>query len=136
MAQDMTAESANFQFLRSHDVQLVRLGALAERYFRDDPSTCLIKLRQFGEVLAQLTAARTGMFVSTEESQADLLRRLKVERVIPQEVADLFHQIRILGNRATHEYTGDRTEALTLLKIARHLGIWFHRTTKKNAKTG
>ena len=124
----MTAESANFQFLRSHDVQLVRLGALAERYFRDDPSTCLIKLRQFGEVLAQLTAARTGMFVSTEESQADLLRRLKVERVIPQEVADLFHQIRIVGNRATHEYMGDRTEALTLLKIARHLGIWFHRT--------
>jgi type I restriction enzyme, R subunit len=69
----MSLESANFQFLRSHDVQLVRLGALAERYFRDDPSTCLIKLRQFAEVLAQLTAAKTGLFVSTEESQADLL---------------------------------------------------------------
>jgi hypothetical protein len=94
----MAAESANFEFLRSHDVQLVRLGALAERYFRDDPSTCLIKLRQFAEVLAQLTAARTGLFVSTEEAQADLLRRLKIERVISQEVADLFHQIRIVGN--------------------------------------
>lgn len=124
----MNLESANFQFLRSHDVQLVRLGALAERYFLDDPSTCLMKLRQFGEVLAQLTAAKTGLFVSTEESQADLLRRLKVERVISQEVAELFHQIRIVGNRATHAYTGDRTEALTLLKMARHLGIWFHRS--------
>jgi type I restriction enzyme R subunit len=123
----MVAESANFEFLRSHDVQLVRLGALAERYFRDDPSTCLIKLRQFAEVLAQLTAARTGLFVSTEEAQADLLRRLKIERVISQEVADLFHQIRIAGNRAAHEYTGNHTEALTLLKMARHLGIWFHR---------
>ena len=49
--------SANFAFLAQHDVQLVRLGALAERYFRDDPNTCLIKLRQFGEVLAQLVAA-------------------------------------------------------------------------------
>lgn len=124
----MAGESANFDFLRSHDVQLVRLGALAERYFRDDPSTCLIKLRQFAELLAQLTAAKTGFFISTEESQVDLLRRLKLERVIPQDVADLFHQIRRAGNRATHEYHGDRTEALTLLKMARHLGIWFHRT--------
>jgi type I restriction enzyme, R subunit len=124
----MTMESANFQFLRSHDVQLVHLGALAERYFRDDPSTCLIKLRQFAELLAQLTAAKTGLFVSTEEAQVDLLRRLKVERVISREVADLFHQIRIVGNRATHEYTGDYAEALTLLKMARQLAIWFHRT--------
>lgn len=121
-------ESANFQFLRSHDVQLVRLGALAERYFQDDPSTCLTKLRQFAELLAQLTAARTGLFISTDEAQADLLRRLKLERVISPQVADLFHQIRIVGNRATHQYTGNHAEALTQLKIARHLAIWFHRT--------
>lgn len=124
----MSGESANFEFLRSHDVQLVRLGALAERYFRDDPNTCLIKLRQFAELLAQLTAAKTGQFVSTTEAQADLLKRLKFQRVISQEVADLFHQIRIVGNRATHEYIGDHRSALTLLKMARQLAIWFHRT--------
>jgi len=67
--------SPNFHFLRSHDPQLVRLSALAERYFLDDPNTCLIKLRQFAELLAQLTAAKTGLFISTEENQADLLRR-------------------------------------------------------------
>jgi type I restriction enzyme, R subunit len=52
----MQRVSANFDFLGKHDAQLVRLGALAERYFKDDPNTCLIKLRQFGEVLAQMTA--------------------------------------------------------------------------------
>ena len=124
----MSLESANFQFLQSHDVQLVRLGTLAERYFRDDPSTCLMKLRQFAEVLAQLTAAKTGLFVSTEESQVDLLRRLKVERVLSQEVTDLFHQIRLVGNQAAHQYTGNHESALTTLKMARSLGIWFHRT--------
>ena len=36
--------SANFQFLEPHDLQLVRLAALAERYFSDDPNTCLINL--------------------------------------------------------------------------------------------
>ena len=43
--------SPNFGFLTSHDSQLVRLGTLAERYFADDPNTCLIKLRQEGRTL-------------------------------------------------------------------------------------
>ena len=69
----MKAISANFDFLGTHDAQLVRLGGLAERYFKDDPNTSLIKLRQFGEVLAQLTAAKSGLLASPEEQQADLL---------------------------------------------------------------
>jgi type I restriction enzyme R subunit len=54
--------SANFGFLVAHDRLLEHLGGLAERYFADDPSTCLIKLRQFGEVLAQCTAACVGLY--------------------------------------------------------------------------
>ena len=124
----MKGISANFDFLGTHDAQLVRLGGLAERYFKDDPNTSLIKLRQFGEVLAQLTAAKSGLLASPEEQQADLLRRLKFERIVPREVGDLFHQLRIAGNRATHAHAGDHAEALSTLKIARELGIWFHRT--------
>jgi type I restriction enzyme R subunit len=120
--------SANFDFLGVHDAQLVRLGALAERYFKEDPNTCLIKLRQFGEVVAQMTAAKSGLLASPEEPQADLLRRLKFERVVPREVGELFHQLRVAGNRATHDHVEDHAEALTTLKIARELGIWFHRT--------
>jgi type I restriction enzyme, R subunit len=79
----MPTEASNFLFLKQHDVQLVRLGALAERYFHDDQNTCLIKLRQFGELLAQLIAAKTGLYEAGDESQADLLRRLRFERVLP-----------------------------------------------------
>jgi type I restriction enzyme R subunit len=62
--------SANFSFLKADSPQLVRLGALAEHYFQDDPNTCLIKLRQFGELLAQTTAANAGLFASPDEPQA------------------------------------------------------------------
>jgi type I restriction enzyme R subunit len=120
--------SANFDFLDQHDAQLVRLGTLAERYFRDDPNTCLIKLRQFGEVLAQLVGAKAGLYRSPDEPQADLLRRLNLERITPREVGDLFYQLRVTGNRATHDLSGTHGEALTGLKVARQLGIWFHRT--------
>ena len=124
----MKPDSPNFEFLRVHDGQLVRLGALAERYFKDDPNTSLLKIRQFGEVLAQLTAARAGLLATTDEAQTDLLRRLKLERVLPEQAATLFHQIRIAGNQATHAHTGSHAEALAALKFARELGVWFHRT--------
>jgi type I restriction enzyme R subunit len=120
--------SANFSFLAAYDAQLVRLGALAERYFKDDPTTSLIKLRQYGETLAQLVAAKAGMFGDPQEPQADLLRRLKFDRVVPREVGELFHHLRLVGNKATHEHQGNHAEALTALKVGRELGIWFHRT--------
>jgi type I restriction enzyme R subunit len=68
---------SNFAHLLPHDGQLVRLGMLAERYFADDPNTCLLKLRQLAEVLAQLAASNAGVFVGPEESQYDLLCRLR-----------------------------------------------------------
>jgi type I restriction enzyme R subunit len=65
--------SRNFSFLYEYEPQFDRLGALAERYFRDDPNTCLIKLRQFGELLALEVAARIGVFSASEEPQSDLI---------------------------------------------------------------
>ncbi|NEV61602.1 type I restriction-modification system endonuclease [Thiorhodococcus minor] len=125
--------SLNFGFLQGYDPQLDRLAALAERYFADDPSTCLIKLRQLGEQLARQTAARTGLLATPDEPQAELLRRLKLERAASPDVLDLFHHLRIVGNRATHEGLGDHREALAALKIARQLAIWLHRSFGKDA---
>jgi type I restriction enzyme, R subunit len=125
--------AANFSFLASHDEQLVRLGALAERYFADDPCTTLIKLRQLCELLAQQVAARYGVFNSPDEPQVDLLRRLKVEADLPPQVLDIFHQVRMAGNAATHKHVGNHGDALAGLKLARQLAIWFHRTFSRDA---
>jgi type I restriction enzyme R subunit len=39
--------------------------------------------------------------------------------------------MRVLGNAAAHEAVGNHAEALTGLKLARELAIWFHRTYGK-----
>lgn len=52
--------SRNFAFLKSHSLALVRLGSQAEQYFADDPNTCLIKLRQFGEQLVSSASGGKG----------------------------------------------------------------------------
>lgn len=117
----------NFAFLEAHDRRLAILGALAERYFRDDPSTAIVKLRQFAELLAKIIAAHHAVY-DEQETFEQTLRRLSYERIIPKEAADVFHVLRKVGNQAVHEADGTHAEALASLKFARQLGVWFHRT--------
>lgn len=130
MPSDDLLRSPNFAFLRPYAPELVRLGALAERYFVEDPNTCLIKLRQFGEVLAQLAAAEIGLYTSADEKQVDLLRRLRDRGMLKGDVDRLFHELRKLGNEATHSLAGNHRTALSGLKYARFLGIWFHKVSR------
>src|SRR5215813_8252160 len=120
----------NFAFLDEHDHLLVQLGMLAEKYFTDDPNTCILKLRQLGEALAQHVASRIGLLEAADESQFDLIRRLQDEGIVPREVAGLFHEVRRAGNAASHAASGDHGTALSSLKIAWQLGLWYHRTFK------
>lgn len=129
--------NTNFAVLEQHDKQLMRLGLLAERYFADDPNTCLLKLRQLAELLAQMLAARTGQYTSSEENQFDLLRRLQDSGVLPREVFQIFSEIRRAGNAANHALTDDHRSALSTLKLTWQLGLWFHRSFKdQNYKSG
>ena len=81
----MTSAS-NFGFLSGHDPKLVQLGAFAERYFRDDPPTCLIKVRQLAELVAKLVAAHHALYAKDRETFEERLRRLHYDQIIPREV--------------------------------------------------
>jgi len=124
------ASVSNFGHMRAHDEQLVRLGVLAERYFPEDPNTCLLRLRQLTEALAQLAASRVGLYTSAEEKQTDLLRRLQDHGILPREVSALFHEVRKAGNDANHKLAGEHSVALLALRLTWQLSVWFHRTFK------
>lgn len=62
--------SVNFGFLDAHDAKLAALGGLAERYFREDPSTAIVKLRQFAELTAKIIAARYASYRGERETFA------------------------------------------------------------------
>lgn len=129
----LTLPPSNFVCLQEHDEQLLRLGRLAERYFAEDPNTCLLKLRQFAEVLAQLVAARSGLRTGAEETQFELVRRLQDQGIVPREVFQLFDRVRWIGNNANHALQGNHADALDCLKLCRQLAVWFHRTFKEAA---
>ena len=124
----MPQPSPNFAFLNVHQPTLVVLATQAENYFRDDPSTSLFKLRQFGEVLAKYACAQLGIYSAEQDNQLTRLQRLRDEARLAPDVLDLFHLLRRSGNEAVHQIQGTHREALSHIKVARELGVWFHRT--------
>ncbi|MBE7635240.1 type I restriction-modification system endonuclease [Sneathiella sp. P13V-1] len=124
----MLARSQNFAILESHAPQLTELGTLAERYYHESPNTATIKLRQYGELMAQMTAAKMCVYIQDNDTQVARLRRLADDAKLPKAVLDLFHYLRKHGNAANHELKDDHGIALTSLKVAHRLANWYHAT--------
>ena len=120
--------SRNFAFLQDFDSDLARLGALAEWAFHQDAPTALGKLRQFAEHMAKSIAARNGLVLDRRANFDETLRVLQQEVKLPRQVGDVFHFLRRFGNSAIHENLGTPQQALTGLKLARELGVWFVRS--------
>ncbi|QCE32419.1 type I restriction-modification system endonuclease [Acetobacteraceae bacterium] len=124
--------SENFEFLAFSCPKIAKLGTFAERYFLDDPNTCMMKLRQFAESLTKEIAVRNQIDLYGEDqrelTQKDLLGVLQAEDILPVEVLDVFHDIRKLGNRAVHAGTGNREQAENLLRKGWAVSVWFFTT--------
>ncbi|UJR78529.1 type I restriction-modification system endonuclease [Sandaracinus amylolyticus] len=124
--------SPNFAFLAEHEETLVLLAAQAEALYAIDAVATITKVRVFGEVLAREAAARVGIYTSSQEQQIDLLRRLRDRGALGTDADQAFHAIRKAGNAAVHENAGDHGTALHVLKLARGLAVWFHRSFGKD----
>ncbi|MFN8414392.1 MAG: hypothetical protein U0Z26_18570 [Anaerolineales bacterium] len=86
----------------------VRLGTLAEKYFVDDPNTSLIKMRQFGELLAKHVATKMGTYeIEKEESQYELLRRLRMKAYFHRRFISYSARYVELGRKVSHAIQGD-----------------------------
>ncbi len=117
-------KSQNFEFLRPHEELLAIYALHAERYVFSDPNTCFLKLRQYGELMAKVTAHRAGLACS-ERSFDETLNLLRRQNVIHSTFWPSFYEIKRLGNKAAHEHEGDQTAALQCLISAHDLANWF-----------
>lgn len=129
-------QRSNFAHLAGLQADLAKLGGRAERFFAEDPNTCLLKLRQFAELMAKQVAARAGLYDPDEDNQVMRLNRLRQHDWLPRDVAELFHWIRKAGNAASHQLHGNHAEALQGLKMATVLGTWYHRSFHNAAFKG
>ena len=116
-----------FRFLETDDGVLARLGSGAEKNLVTDPNTSLLKTRQFGELVARLVAQAEEVDTALVESQAELTRVLHERNLVPRDVRDGLHAMRIAGNAAMHEFSGTPQQAESALRAAHLVGAWFAR---------
>lgn len=134
MAAEDSGTKGNFDFLKNHDPIFSELALRAEEAFASDPNTTLIKLRQLGEAFAQDIATRCAIPFDSQTTQATLLYRLQQDMGLDPQIREIFHTLRIEGNKATHAFRTCHRQAMDGLKLARSLAVWFHRSFGKNAK--
>jgi len=122
------AEESNFSFLLEHDPIFFQLASVAEKMFKSDPNTTLVKVRQLAEALAQEMASKLGIESYEYQGQYELIDLLEKKLSFSYKVKNLFHALRKEGNRAVHEFTTNHNQAVKALKNAYKLSIWYHGT--------
>lgn len=115
-------------FLKKYDPRLYRLVDLAQGYPKDDPHACLIRLRQFGELLARLWASKLNLFSEDDELYSDFLDRIYRDGRITPKVFEGLSHLKNRGNNALHGFQGDCETAADTLVIAKNLAHLFKST--------
>lgn len=127
--------SSNFNFLEEHDPIFLQLAQSAERYFVSDPNTCLFKVRQLGEALAQDLASRCGIEFDQNVPQSELIGTLFRQKMIDKDIKDALHILRDEGNKAIHQFQTNHFQAHKGIKTARDICIWYHQNFGKNGRS-
>lgn len=123
--------TSSFAFLAPYGPLYPRLATAAERTLAIDLSLTLVSLRQLSEAFARHAAARAGLLTDPRDSSAnqlDLLRALEQRGIVRDQIAEIFHMLRRVGNRAAHDFVGTHQDALNALQLGFKLACWFHRT--------
>ncbi|MFT4397318.1 DEAD/DEAH box helicase family protein [Gordonia lacunae] len=118
---DAARHSINFGELVSVEPLLAIYGAGAEASVYTDPNGALVKCRQFGEVLAEQLIRRSGTRFGGSK-QIDRIKSLERAGVLTRAAADALHDIRKIGNEATHSHLFNVRSALRSVEQCWQLG--------------
>ncbi|WP_404315536.1 DEAD/DEAH box helicase family protein [Prescottella equi] len=118
---DAARESVNFGLLVAIEPLLAIYGAGAESGVYTDPNGSLVKCRQFGEVLAEQLIRRSGTRFDGSK-QIERIQALERAGVLTSGASDALHDIRKVGNQATHSHLFNVRAALHSVEQCWQLG--------------
>lgn len=124
--------SSNFYFLDEINPLLFQLAKNAELAFVRDPNTSLIKVRQLGEAITKFIVEFYDLQKPERANQLDMINLIDREIGLDRNIKNLLHVIRQLGNSANHEFSTDHRDAMTGLKAAHTISIWFYEAFKRS----
>ena len=117
---------SNFDFLQNDFPVLYQIGSIAEKYLYTDSNSCLIKLGMFGETVVNLMLQLDRISAPTiDNTHANRIKLLKKEGMLPNQIDDILHSLRLHRNKAVHANLDDLEKCKTLLEMTYHLAVWF-----------
>lgn len=119
--------STNFSFLKSDYPELYTITEIAEELIHIDPSSTLSKTRLFSEKISLLIWEFEDLD-TFGGSQLDRINQLYYKSILPEIIKGLLHTIRKSGNKASHDGSGSKQEAVFILKKCFQLAKWFYET--------
>ncbi len=122
---------SNFEFLKEKWPILENLGRLAERNLYIDSNTTFIKCGMFGEIIVQFMFSMEKIdetLIAHDNNHNNRIKLLKKEDLIPEDIDNILHIIRIKRNSAAHEWYEDVEKAKIQLELTHKLAVWFMQT--------
>lgn len=117
---------SNFFFLKKYWPELEEYGSQAEYYVYSDANASLIKQRILGEkIIEMLFVDCYGEGKRVGKTFKEMIEQLSLDNEIPEQIADIIHQVRKCGNTAAHTGKGTVKVALSNLKNMFHFCEWF-----------
>lgn len=124
--------TSNFNFLKEDWPTLSRIGEFAEQTLYIDSNTTLIKLRTLAENISKLILKEEDLRFYESDKQIDRLRFIKRNGLLPNQIDQLFHSIRIIGNKANHDGYESFKDADVYLSMAVKISAWFNEVYGSN----
>lgn len=122
---------SNFNFLKEKWPILENLGRLAERNIYIDSNTTFIKCGMFGEIIVKYMISMEEIdetLISHDNSHNNRIKLLKKEDLIPDDIDNILHMLRIKRNNAAHDGYEDIEKAKIQLELTYKLAVWFMQT--------
>lgn len=122
---------SNFNFLKERWPILENLGRLAERNLYIDSNTAFIKCGMFGEILVKYMVSMEEVdetLIVHDNSHNNRIKLLKKEDLIPDDIDNILHMLRVKRNSAAHSGYEDIEKAKIQLELTYKLAVWFMQT--------
>lgn len=107
--------------------QSAKVAQKAEEVMYQDPSGALQHLRKFGTMMAKNIVVREGITLPERDTQLDRLKVLDEKGILPKEIKDYFHELRMTGNNAIYQDIGSVGKAVATLESAYFIAVWAYR---------
>lgn len=115
----------NFDFLFSEFPALASYGNQADSYRIDDSNSALIKVGMIGESIVNLVFDYTGLDLPNDGKAVSKINKLFREGYLPEQVANVLHEIRKARNKAVHDGFESVELAKTLVRVTHSICLWF-----------